>query len=94
MELSQINSNLNDGMSAAEHLAVIDNWGSTGLDAVVMDLGGGASMADLDMNISGGNSLADVYGLLQTIDTVLDAIKAQTDKLTFDGSNHLEVHTN
>ena len=28
---------------------------------------------------------------LVTMDAVLDAIKAQTDKLTFDGSNNLKV---
>lgn len=34
----------------------------------------------------------DLKGQLDTIDAVLDAIKAQTDKLSFDASNNLKVN--
>ncbi len=41
-----------------------------------------------------GDHLLNIYGKINTMESNIAAMKAQTDKLTFDGSSHLEVHTN
>jgi len=51
------------------------------------------SLTDVRDTISGGKSLSDIDSTLSTLATesTLSAIKAQTDKLTFDGSGNLLV---
>ena len=51
--------------------------------------------AELLSNITTSGSVGlmlktNLDAVVSTIDTVVDAIKVQTDKLTFDGSNHIE----
>ena len=119
--LAAVCSNLNDGLSVADHLAVIDGFGSYGLDGITMGVhdgmygvvdyvsgnGGpsafwgmaGTGLADIlddltyNSQLNGVSPLYDSTGGTSIADLLL-AIKAQTDKLSFDGSSNLNVKTN
>ncbi len=72
---------------AADWVAdLVDDGGRTGAASPLHDTD--------SPNLPAADILGDIYGKINTMESNIAAVKAQTDKLTFDGSNHLEVHTN